>query len=193
MKRSTIIIIAVIAAVALYVLSFYNGVKHAEVAVTQQWAQVEVAYQARADKSQNLVKIVKGAADYEGQTLKDVVAARSKAVEVKLTGDDLTPEKIKQFEDAQANLGGAIGRLIVEQYPTLQAVKSFQDFQVQYEGMENRIAVERRRFNDVVASYNNRLVSAQGSFLASIFGFKAKTGFESAKGTENAPDIDFGK
>lgn len=191
MKRSTIIILGILAVLVIYAISLYNGVKRADVAVTQQWAQVEVAYQARADKSKNLVEIVKGAAGYESQTLKDVIAARSKAIEVKLTGDDLTPEKIKQFEDAQANLGGAIGRLLVEQYPTLQAVQSFRDFQAQYEGMENRIAVERRKFNDVVAGYNSRIVTFPGNLFAGLFGFKAKTGFTSQPGTENAPDISF--
>lgn len=191
MKRSTIIVLVVLGLLVVYAISLYNRVKRADVAVTQQWNQVEVAYQARADKSKNLVEIVKGAANYESQTLKDVVAARAKAIEVKLTGDDLTPEKIKAFEDAQANLGGAIGRLLVEQYPTLQAVQSFRDFQAQYEGMENRIAVERKRFNDVVASYNSMIVTFPGNMFAGIFGFKEKTGFQAQAGTENAPDIKF--
>lgn len=191
MKRSTLILLGILAVLVIYAISLYNGVKRADVAVNQQWAQVEVAYQARADKSKNLVEIVKGAADYESQTLKDVIEARSKAIEVKLTGDDLTPEKIKQFEQAQANLGGAIGRLLVEQYPTLQAVQSFRDFQAQYEGMENRIAVERRKFNDVVAAYNSRIVTFPGNLFAGLFGFKEKTGFSAQEGTENAPDISF--
>lgn len=107
-------------------------------------------------------KISGGAANYESQTLKDVVEARSKAISINLTGDDLTPEKIAQFEQAQANLGGAIGRLLVENYPTLQAVQSFRDFQTQYEGMENRIARERALFNDAVANYNSRIVTFPG-------------------------------
>ncbi|MCC7503558.1 MAG: LemA family protein [Flavobacteriales bacterium] len=191
MKRSTIILLAVVGLVVLYAISLFNGVKKAEVAVNQQWAQVEVAYQARADKSKNLVEIVKGAADYESQTLKDVVEARSKAISIKLTGDDLTPEKIKAFEEAQANLGGAIGRLLVENYPTLQAVQSFRDFQTQYEGMENRIARERSLFNDAVANYNGRIVTFPGNLVAGIFGFQPKTGFTSTPGSENAPDIKF--
>lgn len=191
MKRSTIILLAAVGLVVLYAISLFNGVKKAEVAVNQQWAQVEVAYQARADKSKNLVEIVKGAANYESQTLKDVVAARQKAIEIKLTGEDLTPEKIKAFEEAQANLGGAIGRLLVENYPTLQAVQSFRDFQTQYEGMENRIARERSLFNDAVANYNGRIVTFPGNLFAGIFGFKEKTGFTSTPGSENAPDIKF--
>ena len=191
MKRSTIILLAVVGLVVLYAISLFNGVKKADVAVNQQGAQVQVAYQARADKSKNLVEIVKGAANYESQTLKDVVEARRKAISINLTGDDLTPEKIAEFERAQANLGGAIGRLLVENYPTLQAVQSFRDFQTQYEGMENRIARERALFNDAVANYNGRIVTFPGNLFAGIFGFKVKTGFTSMPGSENAPDIKF--
>ena len=183
--------LGVIAVIAMWAISLFNGMKRAEIAVGKQWGQVEVAYQARADKSKNLVEIVKGAADYESQTLKDVVAARQKAIEIKLDGDYLTPEKIKAFEEAQANLGGAIGRLLVENYPTLQAVQSFRDFQAQYEGMENRIAVERHKFNEVVADYNTRIATFPGNFFAGIFGFKAKEGFSAQAGAENAPDIKF--
>ncbi len=183
--------LGVVLIIAMWAISLFNGMKRAEIAVGKQWGQVEVAYQARADKSKNLVEIVKGAADYESQTLKDVVAARQKAIEIKLDGDDLTPEKIKAFEEAQANLGGAIGRLLVENYPTLQAVQSFRDFQAQYEGMENRIAVERHKFNEVVADYNTRIATFPGNFFASMFGFKAKEGFSAQAGTENAPDIKF--
>lgn len=191
MNRTTIILLVALGVVLLWGVSFFNGVKGAGVEVDKQWGQVEVAYQARADKSKNLVEIVKGAANYESNTLKEVMEARQKAIEVKLTGDDLTPEKIAEFERVQNNLSGAIGRLIVENYPTLQAVQSFRDFQSQYEGMENRIAVERRKFNEVVASYNTRIVKFPGNLLAGVFGFTAKDGFHSQPGTENAPDISF--
>lgn len=186
-----IIVLGIVGIVALWVVSARNGMKRAEIAANNQWKQVEVAYQARADKSKNLVEIVKGASEYESQTLKDVVAARQKAIEIKLDGDDLTPEKIKAFEEAQANLGGAIGRLLVENYPTLQAVQSFRDFQAQYEGMENRIAVERGRFNDMVAEYNTRISMFPSNMIASLFGFREKEGFSAQEGTENAPDIKF--
>ena len=193
MKRYLgLIVFAGIAGIlAIWAISARNGMKRAEIAVGRQWSQVEVAYQARADKTKNLVEIVKGASDYESQTLKDVVAARQKAIEIKLDGDDLTPEKIREFEAAQQNLGGAIGRLLVENYPTLQAVQSFRDFQAQYEGMENRIAVERRKFNDAVADYNTRIALFPGNLLAGLFGFTPKEGFSAQEGTENAPEISF--
>lgn len=185
------IALGAIALIAIWGISMFNGMTRANIAVGKQWGQVEVAYQARADKSKNLVEIVKGASEYESQTLKDVVAARQKAIEIKLDGDDLSPEKIKAFEAAQANLGGAIGRLLVENYPTLQAVQSFRDFQAQYEGMENRIAVERHKFNEVVADYNVRIQTFPGNMFAGMFGFAAKEGFSAQEGTENAPDIKF--
>ena len=191
MKRSTIIILAILGALVLYGVVFYNGVASAGVNVDKQLGQVQVAYQARADKSKNLVEIVKGAANYESQTLKDVVEARQKAVNATLTGEDLTKEKLAEFERVQNNLSGAIGRLIVENYPTLQAVQSFRDFQAQYEGMENRIGVERGRLNEAVADYNTRIVKFPGNLLAGMFGFKAREGFTAQAGTENAPDISF--
>ena len=191
MKRSTWIIIGVIAVIAIYAVSLFNRVKRADIGVSQQWGQVEVAYQARADKSKNLVEIVKGAAGYESETLKEVIEARQKAITIHLEGDDLTPEKIAEFEAAQQRLGGAIGRLLIEQYPTLQAVAAFRDFQAQYEGMENRIATERGRFNETVGGYNSLIATFPGNLFANLFGFKAKGFFASKPGSEEAPDIKF--
>ena len=191
MKRSSWIIIGVIALIAIYAVSLFNRIKRADIQVTQQWGQVEVAYQARADKSKNLVEIVKGASEYESNTLKEVVEARQKAISIKLGADDLTPEKIRAFEEVQQKLGGAIGRLLVENYPTLKAVESFRDFQAQYEGMENRIATERGRFNEAVGSFNKLIATFPGNLFAGMFGFEAKGFFESKPGTEDAPDISF--
>lgn len=186
-----IIVGGLIGIVLLWAISASNGMKRANIAITKQWGQVEVAYQARADKTKNLLEIVKGAADYESQTLKDVVAARQRAIELKVDANDLTPDKIKAFEQAQRDLGGAIGRLLVENYPTLKAVESFGVFQEQYEGMENRIATERGRFNEAVADYNTRIAMFPGSIIANWMGFTPKEGFSAQEGTENAPDISF--
>lgn len=193
MKRSTWIILGVIALVAIYAVSLYNRVKSADVKVNEAWGQVEVEYQARADKSKNLVEIVKGAAGYESATLKEVIEARTKAITIHLEGKDLTPEKIAEFQAAQDKLGGAIGRLLVEQYPTLQAVAAFRDFQSQYEGMENRIATARFRFNEAVGGYNRLIATFPGNLFAGFFGFEPKGFFKAKPGTEDAPDISFGK
>lgn len=193
MKRSTWIILGVIAVLAIYAISLFNRVKRADVAVGQQWSNVENAYQLRADKSKNLLEIVKGAADFEQTTLTQVIEARAKATQVTLDAENLTPENLKAFEDAQANFSSALSRLMVtiERYPDLKAVAAFRDFQAQYEGMENRIGVERRKFNEVVGVYNGMIVTFPGNLFAGMFGFQAKGFFQAAEGTEKAPDISF--
>jgi LemA protein len=174
-------------------MSFYNGTVSLNEDVTKQWSNVENAYQLRADKTKNLVEIVKGAADFEKETLTQVVEARAKATSTTINAGDLSPEKIQQFQQAQDQFSSALSRLLVtvERYPELKAVKGFQDFQTQYEGMENRIGVERRNFNDVARNYNARIKRFPGNLLAGMFGFTEKGYFEAQEGTENAPDISF--
>lgn len=182
-----------VAIIALWAMNFYNGSVGMNEDVTKQWSNVENAYQLRADKTKNLVEIVKGAADFEKETLTQVVEARAKATSVNISPGDLSPEKIKAFQEAQDQFSGALSRLMVtvERYPELKAVKGFQDFQVQYEGMENRIGVERGRYNDVARDFNTRIKRFPGNLLAGMFGFEQKGYFEANQGTENAPDISF--
>lgn len=193
MKRSTIILLVALGALLLWGVFFYNGSVGLNEDVTKQWSNVENAYQLRADKTKNLVEIVKGAADFEKETLTQVVEARAKATSVNITPGDLSPEKIKAFQEAQDQFSGALSRLMVtvERYPELKAVKGFQDFQVQYEGMENRIGVERKKYNDVARDFNTRIKRFPGNMLAGMFGFSEKGYFEAQAGTENAPDISF--
>ena len=188
-----IIALAVIAIIGLWVKSFYNGTISANEQVEKVWGDVLVRYQERADKTKNLLEIVKGAADFEQETLTQVIEARSKATSINLTADQLTPENLKAFEDAQNQFTGALSRLMVtvERYPDLKAVAAFRDFQAQYEGMENRISVERRKFNEAVRGYNVRIKRFPGNMLAGFFDFNEKGYFKSAEGTENAPDISF--
>lgn len=185
--------LGIIGVVALWLMSYYNGTITAAEAVEKTWGDVLVRYQERADKTKNLLEIVKGAADFEQETLREVIEARSKASSINLTADQLTPENLKAFEEAQAQFTGALSRLMVtvERYPDLKAVAAFRDFQAQYEGMENRISVERRKFNDAVRLYNLRVKRFPGNMLAGFFGFAEKGYFQAAEGTENAPDISF--
>jgi len=185
--------LGVIALIAFWVMGFYNTSIGLNEDVTKQWSNVENAYQLRADKTKNLVEIVKGAADFEKETLTGVIEARAKATSVNITPGDLSPEKIKAFQEAQDQFSGALSRLMVtvERYPDLKAVQGFRDFQAQYEGMENRIGVERRKYNDVSREFNTRIKTFPGNTLAGMFGFTAKGYFESAEGTEKAPDISF--
>lgn len=185
--------LGVIAVIAFWLIGFYNGTVGLNEDVSKQWSNVENAYQLRADKTKNLVEIVKGAADFEKETLTQVIEARAKATSVNIAPSDLSPEKIKEFQAAQDQFSGALSRLMVtvERYPELKAVKGFQDFQVQYEGMENRIGVERKKYNDVARDFNTRIKRFPGNLLAGMFGFSEKGYFEAQEGTENAPDISF--
>ena len=188
-----IIFIGVVIVIALWLRGFYNGTIDLQEDVSRQWSNVENAYQLRADKTQNLVEIVKGAAEFERGTLTDVIEARSKATQVKVDANDLSPEQIQQFEQAQQQFSSALSRLLVtvERYPDLKAVQAFRDFQAQYEGMENRIGVERRKFNDVARNYNARIKRFPGNMLAGMFGFEEKGYFEAREGTDQAPTISF--
>ena len=194
MKRGTIILLSVLGFFALIAFNgcnTFNTLSTKDEAVTGQWQQVEVAYQARMDKTKNLFEIVQGAADFEKQTLSDVIAARSKATSINIDASNLTPEKLAEFQKAQDAFGTSLGRLmaVAEQYPQLQAVGAFRDFQAQYEGMENRIATERRRFNEVAQDFNTSIRRFPRNVWAGIFDFNRRGYFESSEGAENAPDI----
>lgn len=194
MKKGTIILLAVVGLLLLIGFngcSTYNSMVTMDEGVTGQWQQVEVAYQARLDKTKNLFEIVQSAADFEKGTLKEVMEARSKATSVQINANDLTPEKIAEFEKAQNAFGSALSRLmaVAENYPQLQSVGAFRDFQAQYEGMENRIATERRRFNEVAQEYNTYIRRFPKKIWASIFGMEKRGYFQSQEGAETAPDI----
>lgn len=193
MKRSTILLLVVLGLIVLWAISFQRSTVGASEGVAAQWSNVENAYQLRADKTKNLVEIIKGSADFENKTLREVVEARAQATSVKIDPSNLSQEEIDKFQQAQANYGGALSRLLVtvEQYPTLQTTAAFRDFQAQYEGMENRIGVERNRYNDVARDFNTRIKRFPGNLLAGLFGFTEKGYFKAQEGTENAPDISF--
>lgn len=164
-------------------------------AVTSQWSNVENVYQRRLDLIPNLVNTVKGYADFEQQTLTQVIEARAKATQVNINPQNLNAESMKQFQAAQGELSSALSRLmvVVEQYPNLKANQNFLDLQAQLEGTENRIAVERRKFNETAQDYNTYIRQFPKNIWASIFGFEKKTYFEADAGAEKAPTVDFGK
>lgn len=194
MKRLPLLItLGVLALIVLWAISFQRSTTGLNEGVEEQWSNVENAYQLRSDKTKNLVEIVKGSADFEKSTLTAVIEARAKATSIQLKVDDLTPEKIAQYEEAQAQLGGALSRLLVavEQYPNLKTTDAFRDLQAQYEGMENRIGVERRKYNEVARTFNTKIKMFPGNLLAGLFGFSEKGYFKAQAGTENAPDISF--
>jgi LemA protein len=176
----------------------YNKLVKLGQAVDAQWAQVENAYQRRADLVPNLVETVKGAAKFEQGTLTAVTEARAKVGQVsaqateKIVND---PQAMQRFQQAQDGLSSALSRLLVvsEQYPELKATQNFRDLQVQLEGTENRIAVERMRFNEAAQAYNTARQSFPTVLIAGMFGnrFAEKAYFKSQAGAATAPQVKF--
>ena len=162
-------------------------------AVKSAWSQVENQYQRRSDLIPNLVETVKGYATHEQETFTKVVEARAQATATKIDPANLTPEALKQFQDAQGGLTSALSRLmvVVEQYPDLKANQNFLDLQAQLEGTENRIAIARMKFNETTQSYNAYIRSFPPLITATIFGFKKKAYFEALAGAEKAPQVKF--
>jgi LemA protein len=194
MNRGTIILTVIGIFLLLTVFNgcgSYNSMVTMDEGVSAQWKQVEVAYQARMDKTKNLFEIVQSAADFEKSTLKEVMEARSKATSVQVNAENLTPDKIAEFEKAQNAFGTSLGRLmaVAENYPQLQSVQAFRDFQAQYEGMENRISTERMRFNEAAQEFNTYIRRFPKNIWAGMFGFEKRAYFQSQQGSENAPDI----
>jgi LemA protein len=192
MKRS-LSIIAVVLTGLFFSGCGYNKMVSMDEGVKSAWSQVENVYQRRADLIPNLVETVKGYATHEQETFTKVVEARAQATATKIDPANLTPETIKQFQDAQGSLSSALSRLmvVVEQYPDLKANQNFLDLQAQLEGSENRITVERQKFNETTQSYNAYIRRFPQLITAAIFGFKKKAYFEAAAGAEKAPQVKF--
>ena len=192
MKKS-IIIIVVLAAVVLWGVGQYNRLVTGQEAVSTAWSNVENQYQRRADLIPNLVNTVKGYAAHESETFESVVEARSKATVIKIDADNLTPERLKEFQNAQGAVGSALSRLIAisENYPELKANENFKELQAQLEGTENRIAVERRNFNQTAKTYNTHIRQFPRNLVAGLFGFRARPYFEATEGSESAPEVKF--
>jgi LemA protein len=191
-------LVVVVVIVGLWFSSTYNGLVQLDQATQAQWAQVENVYQRRADLVPNLVNTVKGAANFEQQTLTAVTEARSKVGQVtsgaiqNIAND---PQAFQRFEQAQAGLSSALSRLmvVVEKYPELKANANFRDLQAQLEGTENRIAHERMAFNEAAQAFNSKRESFPTVIIAGFFGdkFKDKAYFKSQAGAEKAPEVKF--
>ena len=185
--------LGVVAVVAIFFYATYNGFVNKEEGLKSAWSNVETQYQRRADLIPNLVNTVKGYAAHETQTLNEVTEARARATSINLSADDLTPEKLAQFQQAQAQVRSALGRLIAvsESYPDLKANQNFLELQAQLEGTENRIAVARKDFNDMARVYNVAVRRFPANLVAGMFGFEQKPYFESSEGSEAAPQVTF--
>jgi LemA protein len=200
MSKRLITIIGTVVIIGLIVLiivmssiGIYNKMVSYDENINEAWSQVENVYQRRADLIPNLVNTVKGYADFEQETLTQVVEARSKATSVNIDAENLNPETLAQFQQAQDGLSSALSRLLVviERYPDLKANQSFLDLQAQLEGTENRIATERRKFNQVTREYNSYIRRFPNKIFAGWYDFEQKPYFEAEEGAEEAPQVQF--
>ncbi|MRG48053.1 LemA family protein [Chitinophaga sp. SYP-B3965] len=191
--KTGIIVVIVLVLLGFFGCSKYNGLVKKDEVVQKAWGNVETQYQRRADLIDNLVSTVKGSAKFEQETLTQVIEARSKASSVQINANDLTPEKVQQFQAAQGELTGALSRLLVtvEKYPELRTTEQFQTLMAQIEGTENRIAVSRSDFNNAVNEFNSSVRAFPTNLIAGLGGFKAKGYFQADKGAEKAPKVQF--
>jgi LemA protein len=196
MRRTSPVLLIVLGIVVILLFwgcSGYNGLVQQDETVKKVWNNVQSQYQRRSDLIPNLVNTVQGEANFERGTLTDVISARARATQVQINANDLTPDKLQQFQQAQAQLSGALGRLlaVAENYPNLQTNQAFQNLMAELSGTENRIAVARNDFNSAVQDYNVRVRRFPTNILAGIMGFHPREGFTADPGTQNAPKVNF--
>lgn len=188
-----LVIVGLILIFVLWGCGGYNGLVKQDENVKQAWNNVNTEYQKRSDLVGNLVNTVKGAANFEQTTLTNVVEARARATSINLTADQLTPENMAKFQQAQGQLTGALSRLlaVAENYPDLKATQNFQQLQGQLEGIENSVRNARMGFNNAVNTYNTKVRSFPMNILSGMFGFSRREGFKAEEGAEKAPKVQF--
>jgi len=193
MSKKTIIVIVALVLIGAYLFSAYNSLVTADEGVTSEWRNVETAYQRRADLIPNLVATVKGYAQHESQTLKEVIEARSKATSITIDPSNITPEQLAEYQKAQNGVSSALGKLlaVAESYPDLKANQNFLELQSQLEGTENRIAVALKKYNDVARDFNASIRRVPNNFIASFAGLEKHSYFEAEEGAEKAPKVEF--
>src|SRR5688572_25014358 len=195
MRRSMplLIILGIVVLLLFWGCGQYNGLVTQDETVKKSWNDVQSQYQRRADLIPNLVNTVKGEANFERGTLNDVINARARATSMQVSPDNLTPENIEKFQQAQAQLSGSLSRLLVtvEQYPNLRANDAFRNLQTQLEGTENRIKTARNDFNNAVQTYNTQVRRFPTNLFAGIMGFHPRQGFTADPGSERAPSVNF--
>lgn len=193
MSKGLIIVVVLALIFGFFGCSTYNGMVEKDTNVQGKWAAVQTQYQRRADLIPNLVQTVKGVANFEKSTLQSVIEARAKATSIQLSADQLTPENVQRFQQAQEQLGGTLSRLlaVAENYPQLKATQNFSELQAQLEGTENRIAVSRNDFNTAVQDYNASVRRFPNNIFAGIFGFQQRGFFEASAAAQQAPTVQF--
>ncbi len=196
MKKGNLIVWVVIAVVVILGMGAcgaYNGMVQKQESATTALADVQATYQRRADLIPNLAKTVQAYAKHEKETFEAVTKARAAVSQIKLDANNLTPEKLKEFQSAQGELSQALGRVMVvaERYPELKASENFKSLQIQLEGTENRINEARQKYNAAVQDYNQDVRKFPNVLFAGVFGFERMSKFEAATGAEKAPELNF--
>ena len=188
-----LVVLAVLVVIAMFMVNAYNSMVNTQETATTALADVQATYQRRADLIPNLAKTVQAYAKHEKTTLTEVINARAAATQIKLDADNLTPEKIRQYESAQGQLAQALGRLMVvaERYPDLKANENFHSLQIQLEGTENRINEARQKYNEAVQDYNQTIRRFPNVLVAGMFGFDKMVKFEAAAGSDKAQVLNF--
>ena len=188
-----LVVLAVLVVIAMFMVNAYNSMVNTQETATTALADVQATYQRRADLIPNLAKTVQAYAKHEKTTLTEVINARAAATQIKLDADNLTPEKIRQYESAQGELAQALGRLMVvaERYPDLKANQNFHSLQIQLEGTENRINEARQKYNEAVQDYKQTIRRFPNVLVAGMFGFDKMVKFEAAAGSDKAPVLNF--
>ena len=191
-KYLPIILLALGAILVFSMCGSYNKAVGMDEGIKAKWSEVENQYQRRMDLIDQTVSTVKAAANYERKTLEAVIQARASATQVKIDANNLTPENIQRFEQAQNNLYGAMKSLLAvsEAYPDLKANQNFVNLQTQIEGTENRIALARRNFDEAVNGFNAYIRRFPTNLIAGIYGFSPKGYFQATQGAEKAPNLD---
>ncbi len=192
MKKSIItllVVVGIVLIVVFWIVGTYNKIVTLDEGVPAQWAQVENVYKRRADLIPNLVSTVKGYAAHEKETFQAVVEARSKATQMTVDPNNLTPAKLKEYQAAQGQLSSALGKLLMirENYPDLKANQNFLDLQAQLEGTENRISVERNKFNEAARQFNSKI----RRFPGMLFGFEKRAYFEATEAEKENVKVEF--
>ncbi len=191
--KSLYIILGIVLLVVLIGGCGYNKMNQMRGDVDEKWADVQSSYQRRSDLIPNLVATVKGAANFETNTLTQVINARAKATSINVNAADLTDDKLKQIQASQGQISQALGRLMVvsEQYPQLKANQNFLSLQDQLEGTENRIKVARDGYNSAVKTFNVQVTSFPSNIVAGMFGFHSRPWFQADQAAQNAPQVQF--
>lgn len=188
-----LIILGLVVILGFWGCNGYNNMIKLDENTKGKWGNVQTQYQRRSDLIPALVNTVKGAANFEQNTLTKVMEARANATKVQVNASDLTPEKIQEFQQAQSQVSSSLSRLLVtiERYPELKANQNFQSLQAQLEGTENRIAVARNDFNIAVQEFNSSIRRFPNTVFAGMFGFKSKGYFEAEAAASKPVEVNF--